>query len=121
MPLVSQHYFRIAVIFLIIGICFGLYMSISTDHRFTGAHAHLNLVGWVTSALFGIYFALNPSKATGQLVRAQFWIFVIGVVIMTLALALLLAGNAAMVPLVAGGSMITFVGVLLFSYIVWRN
>lgn len=120
MPLVSHRYVRIAVIFLVIGIGFGLYMSISSDHRFTGAHAHINLAGWVTSALFGTYFALNPSKATGTLVRAQFWTFVVGVVIMTLALALLLAGNTAMVPLVAIGSIIAFVGVLLFSYIVWK-
>lgn len=119
--MVSQNYFRIAVLFLIIGICFGLYMSMTSDYRFTGVHAHINLVGWVTAALFGTYFALNPAKASGSLVQVQFWIFVGGTAFMCVALALLLAGTAEMVPLVAAGSIVTFIGVLLFAYIVWSK
>src|SRR5690606_32515143 len=53
MPNISNLYFRTAVLFLIAGIGLGLMMSISGNHNVIGAHAHINLLGWVTSALFG--------------------------------------------------------------------
>ncbi|MGH6862581.1 MAG: hypothetical protein ACRECY_20245, partial [Phyllobacterium sp.] len=63
MPRVSQLFFKSATIFLLVGVVMGLQMGISGDHSAFPAHAHLNLLGWVSSAIFGIYYALNPSKA----------------------------------------------------------
>jgi len=118
MPRLSEYYFRTAIIFLIIGIAIGISMSMSQNHNVIGAHAHINLLGWVTSALFGGYFALNPAKA-GRLAMIQYIIYTIGVVLMGGSLYLLLQGNAGMEPVVAVSSLITFAGVLLFAWIVW--
>lgn len=119
MPKLSTWYFRSAILFLLAGIAIGLHMSISQNHNVTGAHAHINLLGWVTSALFGAYFALNPAKAEGRLPTIQYLIYTVGVVLMGLSLYLLLQGNAAMEPVVAVSSLITFLGVLIFAFIVW--
>lgn len=62
MPNLAQLYFRTAILFLIAGVCIGIYMSMSQNHAVVGAHAHVNLLGWVTSALFGTYLALNPAR-----------------------------------------------------------
>jgi uncharacterized membrane protein (UPF0136 family) len=86
MPKISEYYFRAAIVFLIAGIALGLHMSISGNHNVIGAHAHINLLGWVTSALFGGYFALNPAKATGRLPMIQFVIFTLGVAVMGVSL-----------------------------------
>ena len=67
MPRLSEYYFRTAILFLIVGISIGIHMSISQNHNVIGAHAHINLLGWVTSAIFGGYYALNPAKAAGRL------------------------------------------------------
>ncbi|MBF0680605.1 MAG: hypothetical protein IR164_16895 [Devosia sp.] len=119
MPNISNLFFRTAVLFLLVGIALGLMMSITGDHNVIGAHAHINLLGWVTSALFGGYYALNPAKAAGRLPMAQYLVYVVGVTVMSLALYFLLLGNTAMVPLVAGSSLLTFAGVILFAWIVW--
>ncbi|MGV8831951.1 MAG: hypothetical protein ACOH2N_08255 [Devosia sp.] len=119
MPRISDYYFRAAILFLIAGIALGLHMSISGVHTVIGAHAHINLLGWVTSALFGGYFALNPAKAAGRLPMIQFVIYTAGVVVMGISLYLLLKGNAAAEPIVAASSMVTFLGVLIFAWIVW--
>lgn len=119
MPKVSEYYFRTAILFLIVGIAIGIHMSISQNHNVIGAHAHINLLGWVTSALFGGYFALNPAKAVGRLPMIQYFVFTIGVAIMGGSLYLLLQGNTAVEPVVAASSIITFIGVLLFAWIVW--
>jgi hypothetical protein len=119
MPRISEYFFRSAILFLLVGISVGIHMSISQNHNVTGAHAHINLLGWVTSALFGGYYALNPAKAAGRLPMLQYLVYTTGVVIMGGSLYLMLAGNAAMTPVVAVSSLITFAGVLLFAWIVW--
>lgn len=119
MPRISEYYFRSAILFLIVGISIGIHMSISQNHNVIGAHAHINLLGWVTSALFGGYYALNPAKAAGRLPMIQYAVFTLGVIVMGGSLYLLLAGNTAVEPIVAASSLITFAGVLLFAWIVW--
>ena len=116
MPRISEYFFRSAILFLLAGISIGIHMSISQNHNVIGAHAHINLLGWVTSALFGGYYALNPAKAAGRLPMVQYLVYTVGVVIMGVSLYLLLAGNAGMEPIVAVSSLITFAGVLLFAW-----
>lgn len=119
MPRVSEYYFRSAILFLLVGISLGIYMSASQNHTSVGAHAHINLLGWVTSALFGGYYALNPAKAAGRLPIIQFAVYTLGAAIMGVSLYLLLSGNVAIAPIVALSALITFAGVLLFAWIVW--
>lgn len=119
MPRISEYYFRSAILFLLAGISLGIYMSASQNHTAVGAHAHINLLGWVTSALFGGYYALNPAKAAGRLPIIQFAVYTLGAAIMGVSLYLLLSGNVAIAPIVAVSALITFAGVLLFAWIVW--
>jgi hypothetical protein len=121
MPVVARLYFRTAIVFLIAGISIGLHMSIAQDHSATGAHAHVNLLGWVTMALFGGYHALNPQKAAGRLAMVQYVTYTLGVGVMTPSLYLMLTGNAAMEPVVAVSSLITFAGAILFAVIVFTG
>lgn len=121
MPRISNLFFRTAIVFLIVGIGVGLHMSISGVHNVTGAHAHINLLGWVTSAIFGGYYALNPAKAEGRLPLIHYGIYTAGVAIMVVGLYFLLLGNTALEPMVAAGSMITFLGVLIFAVVVFRS
>ncbi|HEY0031939.1 MAG TPA: hypothetical protein VGB81_01610 [Devosia sp.] len=119
MPKISHLFFRTAVLFLIVGIGMGLQMAISQNHNVIGAHAHVNLLGWVTSAIFGGYYALNPAKADGRLPLIHYGVYTLGVALMGLSLYLLLQGNTAMEPIVAISSLITFAGVLIFAWTVF--
>jgi uncharacterized membrane protein len=119
MPKVSHLFFQSGIVFLIVGIGMGLQMSISGVHNVVGAHAHLNLLGWVTSALFGGYYALNPAKAASRLAMIQYAVYTLGVVVMIVGLYFLLQGNSSFEPLVVVGSLVTFAGVLLFAYTVF--
>lgn len=121
MPRLANLYFKTATCFLILGIIMGLQMSISHDHAVGGAHAHNNLLGWVTMAIFGGYYALNPAKAETRLAQLQYWVYTAGVTVMIPSLYLLLGGNAAMEPLVAISSIVTFAGVLLFAGVIFTR
>ncbi|EHS52769.1 hypothetical protein PDO_1355 [Rhizobium sp. PDO1-076] len=121
MPMLSIWFFRTAILFLIAGICLGLYMSITHEFAATGAHAHINLLGWVTMAIFGIYYALNPVQAASRIARLQYFIYTLGILVMAPSLFLMLSGNPAMEPLVAISSLVTFSGVLLFAFILFTR
>ena len=121
MPALSQLYFKTAIIFLVIGIAAGIHMSITGDHSVTGAHAHTNLLGWVTMALFGTYYAFEPEKARSRLARIQYGVYTIGVVVMMPSLYFMLKDNPALEPLVAISSLVVFAGVLLFAVVIFSN
>ncbi|MET3646131.1 hypothetical protein [Phyllobacterium ifriqiyense] len=121
MPKISQLFFKSATIFFIIGVMMGLHMGFSGDHSPFPAHAHLNLLGWVSSAIFATYYALNPKKAEGKLVMWQFAVYTTGIVVMIPSLYFMALGNAALEPLVGIGSLIVFAGVLLFAVVVFSS
>ena len=120
MPQIAQLFFKMAVVFLIIGIAMGLHMGISGNHDVIGAHAHTNLLGWVTSALFGGYYALNPDKAKSRLAVIHFWIYGVGVAGLVPSLYLFFRGYVALEPLVVVSSLVIFAGVVVFAVVVFR-
>jgi len=119
MPRVSLYFFKTATIFLIVGIAVGLHMGITENHSAMPAHAHINLLGWVTSALFGGYYALQPARAEWRIAFVHFAVYVAGMVIMLPALYLKYTGYPEFEPLLAGGSMIVGLGVLIFAYVLF--
>jgi hypothetical protein len=121
MPQISHLFFKTAVIWLIIGLAIGLQMGISGNHNTIAAHAHLNLLGWVSSAIFGGYYALNPAKASKRLAMVHYAIYTIGLVVMLPALYFMELGNAQLEPLVGIGAMITFAGVLIFAVVLFSR
>ncbi|WP_378943138.1 hypothetical protein [Mesorhizobium sp. ANAO-SY3R2] len=121
MPNISRMYFITAICFLIAGILLGLQMSIAHNYVAVGAHAHINLLGWVTMSIFGAFHALNPQGAKTRLAKVQYFVYTGGVIVMTPALYLLLTGNQSLEPVVAVSSLVTFVGVLMFATIIFRT
>lgn len=121
MPTIAEYFFKAAICFLIVGVAMGLQMSISGEHNVIGAHAHTNLLGWVTMALFGGYYALNPAKAQTRLARVHFWSFLGAALVMTPSLYLLYLGYAAVEPLLAISSIIAFLSVIAFAVVVFSQ
>ncbi|TIL77964.1 MAG: hypothetical protein E5Y89_17045 [Mesorhizobium sp.] len=121
MPRVSELFFKTAIVFLMLGVAAGLEMAISGDHGAFPAHAHINLLGWVTSALFGGYYALNPAKAARRIAMLHYGLYTLGLVIMMPALYLILHGNPALEPVVAGGSLIVAAAILIFAVVVFSS
>jgi VIT1/CCC1 family predicted Fe2+/Mn2+ transporter len=119
MPKVAELYFKTAVVFFIVGVMIGLNMAISQDHSVIGAHAHCNLLGWVSMAIFGGYHALNPNKAERRIAMIQYYVYTAGVALMVPVLYLMLKGKTALEPIVALASLIIFAGVLLFAFIIF--
>lgn len=121
MPQLARLFFKTAIVFLIVGIAMGLQMAISGNHNVIGAHAHANLLGWVTMALFGTYYAFNPAKAETRLANLQYWVYTVGVTVIVPSLYLLYLGYAAFEPLTAVASLVILLGVLMFAVVIYSK
>ena len=119
MPRVADYFFKAAIFFLVLGIAMGLQMSISGQHNVVGAHAHTNLLGWVTMAIFGAYYALNPAKAETRLATIHFWAYLGSVIAMVPSLYLLYLGYMAFEMPLAVASITTFLSVIVFAVVVF--
>ncbi|MCY0094863.1 hypothetical protein [Hoeflea ulvae] len=102
-----------------LGMIWGIEMAISGDHMLAPAHAHLNLVGWATLALFGLYYTLTPSAGATLLAKIHLGLAIAGVVVMVPGIAIVLKGGGEAVA--ATGSMLTAASMLVFLYTVFKN
>lgn len=109
-----------ALAYFLAAIALGIVMAASHDFRLKGLHVHLNLLGWVSMALFGILYRLFPRAAATRLAALHFWLYQTALPLMMTGLAGLLLGAGAFEPLVAAGSVAVGVAVLLFALAVWR-
>ena len=117
----SSLSFRAAVVFVVAGMVMGIGMAMSEDHALMPAHAHLNLLGWVSLFLFGIYYKLHPGVDTSRLALAQVWIWIVATIVLTIGVAGIHLGRDAFVPAAIAGSLITLADILLFGVLVFRR
>ena len=113
--------FQAAVAFVIAGMIWGIIMAISEDHSAYPAHAHLNLLGWVSLFLFGVYYRLHPALEGAKAVMVQVWVWIIGTVILAIGVGLAHTGHAAGEPIAAAGSIIVLLDMLLFGWLVFQG
>jgi hypothetical protein len=117
----SSLSFRAAVLFVIAGMAWGISMAISNDHAAMPAHAHLNLLGWVSLFLFGIFYFLHPAVDRSRTAMVQVVIWIIATVILTVGVGLVHTGHAVGDPIAAVGSLVVLGDMLLFAWIVFRR
>lgn len=121
MPQIARLFFKSAVVFLILSLAMGLQMSISGNHSVGGAHAHMSLIGWVTGALYGCYYCLEPGKAGLFLSSFQYWLYLAGTVVMTVSLYGMMMGFSLLGPVIAIGALAVFASAILFAVVVFRH
>jgi hypothetical protein len=122
MPRVSAAFFALGVVCLLIGMGMGMNMGASEDFTLMPAHAHLNLLGWVTMAIYGTFYALTHASLKPKLAWTNFVLAAIGVVVMIPSLALFLpAHDAKFIPGIVAGEVATLASLLTFAVSVYRE
>lgn len=107
-----------APIYAVLGMFFGIFMAASGDHTLAPVHGHLNLLGWVTIALYGAFYTLKPQASASRLAKLQVLLAEMGVIVVVPGIAIAIMGGGE--GLAQAGSMIILAGMLLFSVIVVR-
>ncbi|MBI1407769.1 MAG: hypothetical protein GC145_16775 [Caulobacter sp.] len=123
MPRLSVTFFTTAVLMGLAGMVWGSIMGASGDHAMMPAHAHLNLLGWVSLSIMGGFYALPGVRFSPLMAWINYGLSTFGVLAMAIMLPQVLTGKlpghlmpVAELPLIAG--MLVFALVVLGN---WRK
>ena len=119
----SNSFLRLAVVFILIGVGLGYYMGATQNFTASPVHAHINLLGWVSMFLYGLFYRANPEAAEGMLPKVHFWVALVGFLIFMPALAIEVLQIQSVLPLahigLIAGPTIVVIGMILFAIIVF--
>lgn len=101
-----------ALVYALAGMGLGIHMGIGQDFAAAPVHAHINLVGWVTMALFGLIHRAYPALREIKLAWPQFWICQAGALLLVIGIARSIFADEH--EIVAVGSVLTILSMVLF-------
>jgi len=107
-----------APLYALAGMAYGIHMASSGDFTLAPAHAHLNLLGWVSIALYGTFYTVVPAASELVIAKIHVALAELGVIVLTPGIALAVLGKGE--ALAATGSIIVILSMLLFVIVVIR-
>ena len=112
MKRVDVYFLLLATALLICGAVLGIVMGMREDFQLVPVHAHLNLAGWASLALFGLTYRAYPALAATSLARYHFLVSATASVLLPIGIGLAVLRNSPGLAIVA--SMLWLLGVLIF-------
>ncbi len=112
-------FLRVAALYLVIGMFFGVYMGASDDFTLHSVHAHMGVLGWVSFAIFGLFYKLFPEIQKRMLSNAHFWVAMIAYPAMFISLGAFLYGKEWAEPVLGVTSAAVAAAGALFAVIVF--
>ncbi len=116
---IARYFMGLAVLWVIIGMIWGIQMSATHNHTLSPAHAHLNLVGWVGFAIFAFYYHLVPGAGDGMLAMLHLGVAVAGVVLMVPGIAMAVTEQGETLAKI--GAILTLLSMLIFAVVILRG
>ena len=117
----ARRWILVAVVYFCVAVSLGCYMGATMQFTFAPVHAHLNLLGWVTMTLTGLIYHHFPAAGSNRLAQVHFLGYNLVLPVQMASLAILLAGNPGIDPLLGISSVLMASLIVLFAVNVWRN
>ena len=116
---VALWFFLTAAVSVTLGMVWGVVMSATHDHTLSAAHGHLNLVGWVTMGIFGLFYHVVPTAAEGRLAKTHFAVAFAGLITMIPGIVIALLYDNPVLAII--GSFLTLASMLIFVVTIIRS
>ncbi|MEB2281709.1 hypothetical protein LAV73_17150 [Lysinibacillus xylanilyticus] len=119
----GAKWIKISVLYLVIVMAFGLFMHYTNQLDWKTTHAHIGVVGWLTTGLIGLIYSVYKDAAETGLAKAQFWFYNIGLPFLLVGMMMVYID----VPhwlfelFVSGGGIAVAISVLFFVVNVFKN
>jgi hypothetical protein len=117
----DRKYLLCGLFYAVAGMGLGLYMGASHNHAQHVTHAHILLLGFVVSLIYGVIHKLWLGERVGAMATVQFIAHHLGAVTMFTGLFLMfgnLAPEAEVGPVLGIAAMIILSGVLMMLFMV---
>ncbi len=110
---IGKAFFVSALVYGVIGILLGLHMAMSKNHGQMPTHAHVLVIGWLSFAVFGLFYS-------ALLAAAHFWLAQISLAALVVGLYLLYSGQTQYEPVAAISSLGYATSFLIFVAVALR-
>jgi putative solute:sodium symporter small subunit len=104
--------------YAIVGLALGIFMAASKDHGHLVTHAHIMLVGFVVSFIYGLCHKLWLNNTTTILAKLQYYLHQAGTIGIVVGLFLYYGRFVAMEtidPVLAASSVAVIIGMILMK------
>lgn len=109
---IDIYFLLLATVLLLLGAALGIHMGASQDFQLAPVHAHINLAGWASLALFGLTYRAYPQLAERRLAPFHFALSATGAILLPVGIGLAILHSQPLIAIIA--SVIWVSGVLLF-------
>ena len=99
-----------------LGVALGIWMGMTQQFGQAHVHAHINLIGWASMALFGLVYKAYPQLAAKRLAKAHFALSLVGALIFLPGLPLAMADVTPVAAII--GSNLWLLGAVCFLVVV---
>ncbi|KOP78530.1 hypothetical protein AMS59_11850 [Lysinibacillus sp. FJAT-14745] len=119
----GAKWIKISVLYLVIVLAFGLFMHYTIQLEWKATHAHIGVMGWLTTGFIGLIYSIYKDAAETGLAKAQFWFYNIGLPFLLVGMMMVYMD----VPrwlfelFVSGGGIAVAISVLFFVVNVFKN
>lgn len=117
---VSNNFLRLGALSALVGMSLGVWMGANQDFVLRPVHAHVNLLGFASMMLFGLFYRAFPAAGRGWLPMAHFGLSVVGFLILMPSLTLMLLGKPLFVPGMIASEIMLVASIALFVVIVFK-
>lgn len=118
MPRIGLWFILLAGLCLTVGVYLGMWMGVNKDFTLAPVHAHLNLLGWASLALFGLTYSAYPEIGRTRLAAVHFALAAPSAMLFPYAIYRAIMLDDASLSKIA--APMWFLGVLLFVIAVGR-
>lgn len=121
---IDRKFLIAALTYAVIGLALGIYMAASHNHVHRVTHAHILLIGFVVSFVYGIIYKLWISEANALLSHIQFAVHQLGAGVLLIGL-FLLYGNyipePTIGPIMGIASICVLIGMVMMIVMVLKK
>lgn len=120
----DRKFILTALGYAILGMALGIFMAASKNHGQLVTHAHILLLGFVVSFIYGLCHKLWLNNLRTRLAVTQFYFHQAGTIILVIGLFLMYGGmvpEQTMGPILGFGSIIVFIGLVLMKILFIRE
>jgi hypothetical protein len=115
MRCIAKAFFVTAVVYGVAGMLMGIDMAMRHDHTELPTHAHIMVIGWLSFAIFGFFYALFGEGVPRWLALAHVWLAEVSFLALIVGLWLIYAGQMQFEPLAGIGSIGYALSFVLFA------
>ncbi|MDX2157517.1 MAG: hypothetical protein SFW09_13520 [Hyphomicrobiaceae bacterium] len=114
---IARAFFTSALVYGVVGMLLGLSMAMQHNHSQMPTHAHVMVIGWVSFAIFGLFYTQHAKSVPRILSYIHFWLAQLSLLGLVVGLWLIYSGQTQYDPVAAVSSTAYALSFVLFAII----